>query len=74
MVRTRDWKVAEKAYMPCAGSVVLLLKNNNAHPEDLTVAHIFILEIALTKPYNAGLARIKPFRNPVRNPSSIKLN
>jgi hypothetical protein len=63
-----------KAYIPFAGSVILLLKNNNALLEHLTVACIFILEIANPKPYNVGLAGIKPFWNPVKNSSSIKLN
>jgi hypothetical protein len=30
------------------------------------MAHIFVLEITNTKPYNGRLAGIKPFRNPVR--------
>ena len=53
---------------------MLLQKNNNAHLEYLTVARIFILEIANPKPYNVGLAGIKPFWNPVKKSSSIKIN
>lgn len=42
-------------------SVILLLKNNNAYLEDLTVANIFVLEIASIKPYNVGLAGNQAF-------------